>query len=80
MYDKCYNAKFQVQDDEQQLNGEKGSNPSGGFLFISVPVVSDVCGGGAFDQLMETMALSSALWHGGLPAAKSGITAGDRAP
>lgn len=40
-------------------------------------------GGGAlcaFDQLMETMQLSSALWQGGLPAAKSGITAGDRAP
>lgn len=22
MYNKCYNAKFQVQDDEQQLNGK----------------------------------------------------------
>lgn len=22
MYNKCYNAKFQVRDDEQQLNGK----------------------------------------------------------
>lgn len=34
----------------------------------------------AFDHLVETMPLSLALWHGGLPAAKTGITAKDQAP
>ena len=83
MYNKCYNAKFQVQDDEQQLNGKRVPIHLAGsysflFLWFYKCAVEVHCR--AFDQLMETMPLSSALWHRGLPAAKSGITAGDRAP
>ncbi|CAB1421399.1 unnamed protein product [Pleuronectes platessa] len=58
-----------VQDDEQQLNGRTGSNPSGSFLFTSTPVVFGSTRRRhavvAFDQLMETMKLSSAPWHEG---------------
>ncbi len=38
MYNKCYNAKFQVQDDEQQLNGKRVP------IHLAVPIHFCSCG------------------------------------
>lgn len=51
MYNKCYNAKFQVQDDEQQLNGKRVPIHLAGSYSFLFPVVSEVCSGGALPCL-----------------------------